>query len=67
MHLVTKQRALEAQVQQCIGEETGFVGDSNITVAIDPALPGAVPSNFPFDRSSANLRCSAAQVFNSPR
>jgi hypothetical protein len=28
---------------------TGFVGDSNIIVEIDPALPGTDYSNFPGD------------------
>ena len=40
---------LVAEAQQCIGEETGFVGNSDITVDIDPAIPDADPSDFPDD------------------
>lgn len=42
-------QTLVAEAQQCIGEETGFVGNSNITVDIDPAIPNADPSDFPDD------------------
>jgi len=42
-------QTLVAEAQQCIGEETGFVGNSNVTVTIDPALPDADPSEFPDD------------------
>jgi hypothetical protein len=40
---------LVTEAQQCIGEETGFVGDSDITVNVDPALPDTDPSDFPED------------------
>jgi hypothetical protein len=39
-------RALVAEANQCIGEETGFVGESEITVDIDPTIPDD-PSDFP--------------------
>jgi hypothetical protein len=42
-------QTLVAEAQQCIGEETGFIGNSNITVDIDPAIPDADPSDFPDD------------------
>jgi hypothetical protein len=42
-------RALLAEANQCIGEETGFVGDSQITVDIDPAIPEEDPSDYPDD------------------
>jgi hypothetical protein len=42
-------QTLVAEAQQCIGEETGFVGNSDIVVDIDPAIPDADPSDFPDD------------------
>jgi hypothetical protein len=42
-------QTLVAEAQQCIGEETGFVGNSDVTVDIDPSLPDADPSDFPDD------------------
>ena len=42
-------RALVAEANQCIGEETGFVGDSRVTVDIDPSIPQTDPSEFPED------------------
>lgn len=42
-------QTLVAEAQQCIGEETGFVGNSNVTVDVDPALPDADPSEYPDD------------------
>lgn len=42
-------QTLIAEAQQCIGEETGFVGNTDVTVDIDPALPDADPSDFPDD------------------
>jgi hypothetical protein len=41
-------RALVAEANQCIGEETGFVGESDVTVDIDPTIPDD-PSDFPDD------------------
>jgi hypothetical protein len=48
---VLKDRAqtLVAEAQQCIGEETGFVGNTEVIVNVDPALPDADPSDFPDD------------------
>jgi hypothetical protein len=42
-------QTLVTEAQQCIGEETGFVGESDITVEIDPAIPDTDPSEFPDD------------------
>jgi hypothetical protein len=42
-------QTLVAEAQQCIGEETGFVGNTEVTVDIDPAIPDADPSDFPDD------------------
>ena len=42
-------RALLAEANQCIGEETGFVGDSRVTVEIDPSIPQDDPSDYPDD------------------
>lgn len=42
-------QTLVAEAQQCIGEETGFVGNTDVTVDIDPAVPDADPSDFPDD------------------
>ncbi|MEZ4224096.1 MAG: hypothetical protein R3B13_24320 [Polyangiaceae bacterium] len=41
-------KSLVAEANQCIGEETGFVGDTEVTVDIDPTIPDD-PSNFPDD------------------
>jgi len=41
--------ALVAEANQCIGEETGFIGDSTVTVTIDPSIPNTDPSDFPSD------------------
>jgi hypothetical protein len=45
--LKDRSSALVAEANQCIGEETGFVGESTITVTIDPSIPDTDPSNFP--------------------
>jgi len=42
-------QTLVAEAQQCIGEETGFVGNTDVTVDIDPAIPETDPSDFPDD------------------
>jgi len=42
-------QTLLTEAQQCIGEETGFVGNTDVTVDIDPAIPDADPSDFPED------------------
>ena len=43
-------RTLIAEAQQCIGEETGFIGNGKVTVDIDSALPDADPSEYPDDQ-----------------
>jgi hypothetical protein len=40
---------LVTEANQCIGEETGFFGDSKVTVDIDPNIPDTDPSDFPDD------------------
>jgi hypothetical protein len=42
-------QTLVAEAQQCIGEETGFVGNTDIIVDIDPAIPNTDPSESPED------------------
>ncbi|HKY37427.1 MAG TPA: hypothetical protein VJN18_15905 [Polyangiaceae bacterium] len=42
-------QTLVTEAQQCIGEETGFIGESDVTVEIDPAVPDTDPSEFPDD------------------
>jgi hypothetical protein len=42
-------QTLVAEANQCIGEETGFVGESRVTVDIDPNIPDTDPSEFPND------------------
>jgi hypothetical protein len=42
-------RTLVAEANQCIGEETGFVGESRVTVDIDPTIPDTDPSIVPDD------------------
>lgn len=42
-------QTLLAEAQQCIGEETGFVGSTEVKVDIDPGLPDSNPSDFPDD------------------
>ena len=39
--------ALVFEAQQCIGEETGFIGDSDVTLEIDPNIAATDPSVFP--------------------
>lgn len=41
-------RSLVAEANQCIGEETGFIGDTQVTVEIDPTIPDD-PSAYPTD------------------
>lgn len=45
---------LVSEANQCIGEETGFVGDSNVTVEVDPNIPDTDPSEFPTDPVISN-------------
>ena len=42
-------RELVAEANQCIGEETGYVGESRVTWDIDPAVPDTDPSEYPED------------------
>jgi len=42
-------QTLVVEAQQCIGEETGFVGNSDVILNVDPAVPDADPSDFPED------------------
>lgn len=46
--LVLKDRvtALVSEANQCIGEETGFIGDSNVTVTVED-VPDTDPSEIP--------------------
>jgi hypothetical protein len=48
---VLKERvqSLVAEAQQCIGEETGFIGNDSVIVEIDPAIPDGDQSEFPED------------------
>ena len=47
--LKDRSSALVSEANQCIGEETGFIGESTVTVSIDPSIPDNDPSNFPLD------------------
>ena len=47
--LKDRSSALVAEANQCIGEETGFIGESTVTVTIDPNIPATDPSDFPND------------------
>ena len=38
---------LVSEANQCIGEDVGFVGESNVTMEIDPGIPDTDPSGFP--------------------
>lgn len=40
---------LVSEANQCIGEETGFIGDSTITVEVDDSIPDEDTSDFPAD------------------
>jgi hypothetical protein len=40
---------LVSEANQCLGEETGFVGDSKVTVDVDPGIADTDPSDFPDD------------------
>lgn len=42
-------QTLVAEAQQCIGEETGFIGNTEVKVDIDPGVPDTDPSDFPED------------------
>ena len=36
--LKDRSSALVSEANQCIGEETGFIGESTVTVTIDPSI-----------------------------
>jgi hypothetical protein len=38
---------LVSEANQCIGEDVGFVGESNVTMEIDTSIPPVDPSDFP--------------------
>ena len=40
---------LVSEANQCIGEDVGFVGESNVTMEIDSDIPDVDPSVFPND------------------
>ncbi|HWA71255.1 MAG TPA: hypothetical protein VG937_02920 [Polyangiaceae bacterium] len=42
-------RTLVNEANQCIGEQTGFFGESAVTVDIDPNIPDTDPSDYPDD------------------
>lgn len=48
MVLSDRVTTLTSEANQCIGEETGFVGESNVTVEVD-GVPDTDPSEFPDD------------------
>jgi hypothetical protein len=47
--MVLKDRVdqLIAEANQCIGEEAGFVGETRVTVTVDPNLPREDPAQYP--------------------
>jgi hypothetical protein len=40
---------LVSEANQCIGEDVGFVGESNVTMEVDSDIPDVDPSVFPED------------------
>jgi hypothetical protein len=56
-------QTLVAEAQQCIGEETGFVGNQDIVVDIDPAIPDTDPSGFPDDPLVSDPPVTASPTF----
>ena len=49
--LVLRERVttLVSEANQCIGEDVGFVGESNVTMEIDSDIPEIDPTTFPTD------------------
>ncbi len=45
--LKDRSAALVSEANQCIGEETGFIGESTVTVSIDPSIPDTDTAAFP--------------------
>jgi hypothetical protein len=50
MVLRDRVRSLVSEANQCIGEETGFIGESTVKVEIDPTIPED-PSQYPQEPS----------------
>jgi hypothetical protein len=44
-------RVLVSESNQCVGEETGFIGEAEVSVSVDPRLPNAVTT---FDSHSSS-------------
>lgn len=42
-------RSLNAEANQCVGEEAGFIGDSDVKLTIDPNIADVDPSEYPND------------------
>ena len=42
-------RTLVGEGSQCVGEETGFIGDSKLIVSVDPNIPDDDSSGYPDD------------------
>lgn len=40
---------LVSEANQCIGEDVGFVGESNVTMEVDNSIPPVDPSDFPIN------------------
>lgn len=47
--------ALAAEANQCVGEETGFIGGSEVKVEIDPNIPDTETTDFPQETAIADL------------
>jgi len=64
--LKDRSAALVAEANQCIGEETGFIGESTVTVSIDPSIPDTDPSELPQDPFVAPPPVVTPPVVSSP-
>ena len=42
-----RSQQLDAEAKQCIGKEVGFVGESSVTMDVDPTLPFDDPTDYP--------------------
>lgn len=42
-----RSQQLDAEAKQCIGKEVGFVGESSVTMNVDPTLPFDDPTDYP--------------------
>lgn len=45
--LYQRTQQLDAEAKQCIGKEIGFVGESSVTVEVDPNMPTEDPTEYP--------------------